>query len=538
MNARTPYPGRGGQARMAPRGRQPDPQAQAEIAALLGDAPRRRDLLIEHLHRVQDRYGAISPAHLVALAEEMRLSLADVYETATFYAHFDVLRDGEAAPPARTIRICDGVACRMRGAEEAIAQWRGAAQARVLRAPCIGQCDRAPAAQIDKQPVRATDLRALPCRPVAESGGDYAILRMLREGALSIESALDVLDAAGLRGMGGAGFPTARKWRAVRAQPGRKYVVVNADEGEPGTFKDRLLIESAAERVLEGALIAAHCVGAEEIFFYLRDEYSYLRPRLEEAIARAPGAVTLRLGAGAYICGEESALIESLEGKRGYPRQRPPLTVEAGLFGRPTLTNNVETLVFVRDILQRGADWWRAQGRNGATGLRHYSVSGRVAEPGVKLAPAGVTLAELLRDHCGGMAHGHELAAFLPGGASGGILPAALADVPLDFGALEPHGAFIGSAAIVVFSQEDDLIDVARHLMDFFAHESCGQCTPCRVGTAKSAQLMQAARWDWPLLAELGAAMRDASICGLGQAAPNPVLTLLRHFPQLAGARA
>jgi formate dehydrogenase len=336
--------------------------------------------------------------------------------------------------------------------------------------------------------------------------------------------------------MGGAGFPVARKWQAVRAMTGRKAMIVNADEGEPGTFKDRYLLENDPHRVLEGALIAAQIAGADEIYFYLRDEYAGLRATLAREIAQLPKdwiPIHLRRGAGSYVCGEESALIESLEGKRGYPRQRPPLPFQAGLFGRPTLTNNVETLFFVREIAERGADWWRAQGRNGASGLRHYSVSGRVSEPGIKLAPAGLTLHELLRDYCGGMAEGHELQAYLPGGASGGILPASLADVPLDFGKLEELGCFIGSAAIVILSQHDDLKETARNLMHFFADESCGQCTPCRVGTEKSLRLMQSDDWDLALLDDLATVMRDSSICGLGQAAPNPVQSLVRHFPHL-----
>ena len=545
---RPPHPGRGGEARATPKGRTPDPRAEAEIALLLGARPRRRDLLIEHLHLVQDAYGQISTAHLAALADEMRISLAEAYEVATFYAHFDVMKEEDAPVAPVTIRICDSIACQLAGAEGLIAalERETLADVRILRAPCIGQCACAPAAVVGQNVVAPANMQSLRAAVAQQAvapteiceidydayraNGGYALFENLH-----VEHVLDVIDKAGLRGMGGAGFPAARKWRAVRNMTGRKAMIVNADEGEPGTFKDRYILERDPHRVLEGALIAAMIAGADEIYFYLRDEYAGLRAALAREIAKLPPSwpiIHLRRGAGSYVCGEESALIESLEGKRGYPRQRPPLPFEAGLFGRPTLTNNVETLLFVREILEKGAEWWRAQGRNGGIGLRHYSVSGRVQNPGVILAPAGVSLRDLI-GICGGMSTGHDLQAFLPGGASGGILPASLADAPLDFGTLEPHGCFIGSAAIVVLSQVDDLKSAARNLMHFFADESCGQCTPCRVGTAKATQLMHAEDWDLSLLGELSNVMRDASICGLGQAAPNPVLSLLRHFPEL-----
>jgi formate dehydrogenase beta subunit len=551
---RPPHLGRGGKARFTPKGRVADQQSLAEIDALLGERPRRRDLLIEYLHLVQDQYGQIAARHLTALAESLRISLAEAFETATFYAHFDVVKEEDAAIPALTLRVCDSIACELAGSEALIAQLEEAAlpNTRIQRVPCIGQCACAPAAVVGQKifaPAQAGDVitaaKSKNIQPDAichiafdayrEKGG-YSLFERMHANEQDAKNLLEIIDKAGLRGMGGAGFPVARKWQAVRAMPGRKVMIVNADEGEPGTFKDRFLLENDPHRVLEGALIAAQIVGADEIFFYLRDEYAGLRTTLAREITKLPTDWTpihLRRGAGSYVCGEESALIESLEGKRGYPRQRPPLPFQAGLFGHPTLTNNVETLFFVREIIEKGADWWRAQGRHGASGLRHYSVSGRVRNSGVKLAPAGITLNELLHEYCGGMADGHDLQAYLPGGASGGILPASLADVPLDFGRLEEHNCFIGSAAIVILSQHDDLRKIARNLMRFFADESCGQCTPCRVGTEKSLRLMQADHWDLPLLDDLANVMRDASICGLGQAAPNPVQSLVQHFPHL-----
>ncbi|MBN8890465.1 MAG: NAD(P)H-dependent oxidoreductase subunit E [Rhodospirillales bacterium] len=536
-----------GRGRETPKGRQVDPAALAEIEALLGERPRRRDLLIEHLHLVQDRFGRIGLAHLAALAEAMRLSLAEVYEVATFYAHFDV---GDAAVPPLTIRVCDSIACMLAGAEALAAAVAAGTQARVQRVPCIGRCAAAPAAVVGRHAIdHATPARVLaaarhgatePAIPdyadfdAYVAGGGYRALARLRAGEMSAEAVLGVLDEARLGGLGGAGFPAGRKWRTVMAQPGPRLMAVNADEGEPGTFKDRHYLETDPHRFLEGMLIAAHVVDVAEIVIYLRDEYPAARAILQAELARLPPGgppVELRRGAGAYVCGEESAMLESIEGRRGLPRNKPPFVFQAGLFGRPTLVNNVETLWWVRDLLERGAAWWRGQGRYGCRGLRSFSVSGRVRLPGVKLAPAGITLRELVEEYCGGMAEGHRLGAYLPGGASGGILPATLADVPLDFGTLEEHGCFIGSAAVVVLSDQDDLRAVADNLMRFFRHESCGQCTPCRLGTEKAVALMRAPRWDVPLLHELAQVMRDASICGLGQAAPNPVLSLLRHFP-------
>ncbi len=543
---------RGGRA--VPKGRGVDPAALDEVRALLGDAPRRRDLLIEHLHLIQDAYRQISVAHLAALADEMRLSLAEVFETATFYAHFDVVREGDPSVPPLTIRVCDSIACAMAGAEALIAGLHDAAGPgmRILRAPCIGLCDGAPAAEVGHAFVpRATPESVMAAvaagRTHAEvpsyidhdayrAGGGYALLDRLRAGELTADTVLDALDGASLRGLGGAGFPTGRKWRSVRGEPGPRLMAVNGDEGEPGTFKDRFYLDTDPHRFLEGTLIAAHVVEATDVYVYIRDEYPESIEILRREMRKLPhgGPVLhLRRGAGAYICGEESALIESIEGKRGLPRHKPPYPFQVGLFGRPTLINNVETLFWVRDILERGAEWWAAQGRHGRSGLRSYSVSGRVRDPGVKLAPAGITLQELVDEFCGGMAEGHRLAAYLPGGASGGILPAHMADVPLDFGTLEKHGCFIGSAAVVVLADGDDLKAAALNLMRFFEDESCGQCTPCRIGTQKARLLMERPVWDVALLDELSRVMRDASICGLGQAAANPLTSLIRYFPDL-----
>lgn len=548
------HPGKGRKrAKATPKGRQVDPQALREIEALLGDRPRRRDLLIEHLHLIQDRHHQISAAHLAALAEEMKLSFAEVFETATFYAHFDIVKEGEEAIPPLTVRVCDSLTCAMHGAEALLRELeRGVGPGvRVVRAPCVGLCDVAPAAEVGHhflhRATAETVMAAIAAGDVHPHVGDYpdyeayvaaggyALLNALRSGERSIDDILDALDESGLRGLGGAGFPAGRKWRAVRGEPGPRLMAVNADEGEPGTFKDRHYLLSDPHRFLEGMLIGAHVVEADAVYIYLRDEYPAAREILEREIAKLPPggpAIHMRRGAGAYICGEESSLLESLEGKRGLPRHKPPFPFQVGLFGQPTLINNVETLFWVRDIVEKGKGWWGSHGRNGRTGLRSYSVSGRVREPGVKLAPAGVTVRELIDEFCGGMQDGHAFHAYLPGGASGGILPAAMDDIPLDFGALEKHGCFIGSAAVVVLSDRDDMRAAALNLMRFFEDESCGQCTPCRVGTQKAVMLMQRPVWDEALLGELAQAMRDASICGLGQAAANPLACVMRYFPE------
>ena len=547
------HPGQGRKrAKSTPKGRQVDQGALDEIEALLGNRPRQRDMLIEYLHLIQDKYHQISAAHLAALAEEMKLSFAEVFETATFYAHFDIVKEGEPHVPPLTIRVCDSLTCAMLGGEKLLRDLQDEAGPgiRVVRAPCVGRCDTAPAAEVGHNFVdHATALSVL---TTANSGdththlpdyvgydayiadGGYRLLARVRSGDLPKEDLLKVLDDASLRGLGGAGFPAGRKWRAVLGEPGPRLMAVNGDEGEPGTFKDRYYLERDPHRFLEGTLIGAHVVQAPEVYIYIRDEYPACREILAREIAKLPPGgpkLHLRRGAGAYICGEESSLLESIEGKRGLPRHKPPYPFQVGLFGLPTLINNIETLWWVRDIVEKGAGWWKSHGRNGRQGLRSFSVSGRVKNPGVKLAPAGITVRELIDEYCDGMADGHAFHAYLPGGASGGILPASMADIPLDFGTLEKYGCFIGSAAVVVLSQVDSVKDAALNLMKFFEDESCGQCTPCRVGTEKAALLMQQRAWNKDLLEQLSQAMRDASICGLGQAASNPLTSVIKYFP-------
>ncbi len=553
-------------ARSRMKGRQPEAQALADVQGLIGKRPtvgHRRDLLIEHLHVLNDHYRGLFERHLVALAFEMNLSLAEVYEVATFYHHFHVLPD-EAQAPDITVRVCDSLSCKLGGAEELLARLEPLMgdSVQVLRAPCVGRCDQAPVAVVHQNPIAHATPEKVQQAVLSKdthdtwrhpelismeaylAHGGYALVR---EGhllqAAQAEQTLQTLEVSGLRGLGGAGFPLGRKWRIVREQPAPRLMAVNIDEGEPGTFKDRHYLERDPHRFLEGMLVAAQVVGVDAIYIYLRDEYHACRALLQEALRalqdNPPCAlphIELRRGAGAYICGEESAMIESIEGKRGEPRLRPPYIAQVGLFGRPTLEHNFESLYWVRDILQRGADWFASAGRHGRKGWRSFSVSGRVKNPGVKLAPAGITLQELIDEHCGGMLDGHTLYAYLPGGASGGILPAHLANVPLDFDTLQPHGCFIGSAAVMVLSQHDSARDAALNVMQFFADESCGQCTPCRVGTDKAAQLMQSTQWDAETLEDLAQVMGDASICGLGQAAPNPIRCVLQYFPHEVGA--
>jgi formate dehydrogenase len=555
-NIRKHSEARSGRARSTPKGRQVEPEALADIQALLGDRSRQRDLLIEHLHLIQDRYGHISAPHLAALAYEMKLAQAEVYEVATFYAHFDVVREDEVAPPPVTIRVCDSLSCEMFGSaallKELEARHGGAGKVRVLRAPCMGACDRAPvcavghdqvfhasAATVDQALAHHGHAAAKPGKDFHAYGADggYKILRDALDGRTTRDAIIKAVDDSGLRGMGGAGFPTGRKWQLVRKEPGPRLMCVNADEGEPGTFKDRHYLEIDPHRFLEGMLIAAWVVEAPDVYIYLRDEYPQIRAMLLAEIAKVEAAglsratrIHMRRGAGAYICGEESAMIESIEGKRGLPRHRPPYVAQVGLFGRPTLVQNVETLWWVRDLVEKGAAWFASHGRRDRKGLRSFSVSGRVKNPGVKLAPAGVTVRELIDEFSGGMLDGHAFKGYLPGGASGGILPASLGDLPLDFGLLEAHGCFVGSHAVVILSDKDNMKDVALNLMRFFEDESCGQCTPCRVGTEKAVTLMAKPKWDEPLIQELSLAMADASICGLGQAASNPVKSVLKYF--------
>ncbi len=579
------------------KGRQADEASVAEVRALIGVAPadgHRRDLLIEYLHQLNDGWRCLHDRHLVALAQEMKIPMAEVYEVASFYHHFEVVR-GDDPAPGLTVRVCDGLACELAGAQELLARLPGLlgrADLRVLAAPCLGRCEQAPAAVVHQCPVPfatpekllaavgsaenppsaqhpraqsamhfvASDFAGKSVSPLPEqvqvapdycdyasyrAHGGYALAAALVNGEQDAEAVLKAMEDSGLRGLGGAGFPAGRKWRIVRDQPAPRLMAVNIDEGEPGTFKDRTYLERDPHRFVEGLLVAAQVVGTETCYIYLRDEYHGCRELLQAELAKLQAdppcvlpRIELRRGAGAYICGEESAMIESIEGKRGEPRLRPPYVAQVGLFGRPTLEHNFETLYWVRDIVEKGPQWFSSFGRHGRKGLRSFSVSGRVRQPGVKLAPAGITVQELIDEYCGGMLDGHTLYAYLPGGASGGILPASLSHLPLDFDTLQPHGCFIGSAAIMVLSQHDRARDAALNVMRFFAHESCGQCTPCRVGTAKAAALMQSPVWDQNTLADLAQVMGDASICGLGQAAPNPIRSIQHYFAHEVGAPA
>jgi len=573
------------------KGRQADDASLDEVRALIGARPEagyRRDLLIEHLHTLNDAYRCLHDRHLVALAKEMNIPMAEVYEVATFYHHFEVIR-GDGKAPGLTVRVCDGLACELAGAQDLLARLPallGSQDVRVVAAPCIGRCEQAPAVAVHQQAVpfatpqavvaavgqaqsaAAVAQAAVPFNAAdfaehsvtgastgtapAHTGyalyrehGGYALAAAVVNGEEDAERIIKAMEDSGLRGLGGAGFPAGRKWRIVRDQPAPRLMAVNIDEGEPGTFKDRTYLERDPHRFLEGLLVAAQVVGVEACYIYLRDEYhdcrAILQAELDKLRADPPcelPLIELRRGAGAYICGEESAMIESIEGKRGEPRMRPPYIAQVGLFGRPTLEHNFETLYWVRDIVEKGPQWFSGFGRNGRKGLRSFSVSGRVKQPGVKLAPAGITVRELIDEYCGGMAEGHDFYAYLPGGASGGILPASLGDIPLDFDTLQPYGCFIGSAAVMVLGHQDRARDAALNMMKFFEHESCGQCTPCRVGTAKAAQLMQAERWDGDTLEDLNIVMTDASICGLGQAAPNPVRSIQKYFPHEIGAAA
>ena len=542
------------------KGRQADQTSLQEVRALLLlDAEalkQRRDLLIEHLHTINDSYRGLHERHLVALAKLMNIAMAEVYEVATFYHHFEIIPEGEQAPQF-TVRVCDGLSCDMSGAATLLTKLQsslGTSKVKVVSAPCVGRCEQAPVAVVHQHEIGHASLEKVMALVQAEAihavvpdyidlnaykaDGGYALLQGLASGTHQTEAVLKAMEDSGLRGLGGAGFPAGRKWRIVSEQAAPRLMAVNIDEGEPGTFKDRTYLERDPHRFLEGMLVAAHVVGIDAIYIYLRDEYHGCRQVLEAELqklklnppSRLP-KIELRRGAGAYICGEESAMIESIEGKRGEPRKRPPYIAEVGLFGRPTLEHNFETLYWVRDIVQKGPEWFSSFGRHDRKGLRSFSVSGRVKKPGVKLAPAGITVAELIQEYCGGMQDGHELYAYLPGGASGGILPASLKDIPLDFDTLQPYGCFIGSAAVIVLGHQDSARHAALNMMNFFAHESCGQCTPCRVGTEKAAQLMQAPVWDNATLEDLNQVMLDASICGLGQAAPNPVRCVQKYFP-------
>ena len=539
------------------RGRSVDPEAFKQIESLLSDMPLRRDLLIEYLHLIQDNHGHISAAHITALARIMKLSTTEVYEVATFYHHFDVVKEGEPTPPALTVRVCDSVSCEMNGSEELIKTLSECSDTnvRIQRVPCVGRCEQAPVAVVGTNAIGNADQNSVElaiknkkykavapkCKSYAEykKEGGYETLAKVLSNTISKEDVIVSLENSNLRGLGGAGFPAGRKWRIVSEHDAPRIMAVNIDEGEPGTFKDRYYLEIDPHRFLEGMLIAAHVVDTDSIYIYLRDEYAGIRYSLTEELNQLKlhsqhqlPHIELRRGAGAYICGEESAMIESIEGKRGMPRLRPPFVAQVGVFGHPTLEHNMETLYWVRDILEKGADWFASEGRNGRKGLRSFSVSGRVNNPGVHLAPAGITVKELIEEYCGGMQEGHEFYGYFPGGASGGILPASKGDIPLDFDTLDEHGCFIGSAAVIIFSQQDKARDLAKNAMSFFSHESCGKCTPCRVGTSKAVMLMDKSEWDQSLMQELSQTMSDASICGLGQAASNPMQCVINYFPE------
>lgn len=532
--------------------------ALSEIRQLLGDAPRTREYLIEHLHKIQDKYHHISNRHILALAIEMELPMAEVYETATFYHHFDVVKPGGEPPPPVTVRVCESLSCEMFGAKTLLSELEkaGHKNVRIQAVPCVGRCHGAPVAVVGTNPIEHANTdkikSALDEKKLTDElpstytdyvsycdHGGYQLLKDCMAGKHDRETIISTLEDSNLRGLGGAGFPTGRKWRILSEQAKPKMVAINIDEGEPGTFKDRYYLERDPHCFIEGTLIANWAIEAEAVYIYLRDEYAGCRMMLEKELAALKAdppcelpPIYLRRGAGAYICGEESAMIESIEGKKGMPRLRPPYVAQVGLFGHPTLEQNMESMHWIRDIIEKGADWFASEGRHGRKGLRSFSVSGRVKNPGVHLAPAGITMNELIDEYCGGMLDGHEFYGYFPGGASGGILPASLADVPLDFDTLQPHGCFIGSAAVVVMSKQDKARDMALNAMKFFEEESCGQCTPCRVGTAKAAKLMEGKDWDQNLLEELAKAMEDASICGLGQAAPNPLRCAIKYFPQ------
>jgi len=546
-----------GKGRKTPKGRQVEDRSLKEIRALLGDRSRQRDLLIEHLHLVQDKYGHLSADHLRALAEEMKISQAEVHEVASFYSHFDIVHEGEAAPAPLTIRVCDSLSCEMAGAQtllDNLGKGLDPAKVRVVRAPCMGRCDTAPVLELGHNhidhatPEKVAEALAADDTHVRipnyetliayRANGGYQQLGAFRDGAMSVDDVQELVLSAGLRGLGGAGFPSGKKWSFVRAEEGPRYLAVNGDEGEPGTFKDRYYLESTPHLFLEGMLIAAWAVEAEKAFIYMRDEYPAVLEILRREIAKLeasgivePGYIDLRRGAGAYICGEESAMIESIEGKRGIPRHRPPFVAQLGVFNRPTLVHNIETLHWVARICREGPEVLNAVEKNGRKGLRSFSVSGRVKEPGVELLPAGSTITDIIKA-CGGMLDGHTFTAYQPGGPSSGLLPASINDVPLDFDTLQPLGSFIGSAAVVVLSNKDSVKDAALNMLRFFEDESCGQCTPCRVGCEKAVKLMSQEKWDQPLLEDLCQVMLDASICGLGQAAPNPIRLVMKHFQE------
>ena len=543
--------------RWIPKGRQSDLQSLKEVRELIGEAPYSKYLLIEYLHIIQDEYGLLKDRHLVALSELINLALTEVYEVSTFYAHFNVVKDSNFKAPEVTIRVCESLTCEMFGSKQIFDELNLTKNKsyRVLKGPCMGRCQHAPTVCVGKnyvdnadskkvlQTINKKDFEVKIPRYINfkeyKLNSGYSLFKKLIEKKISPDEIKKIVEKSNLKGKGGAGFPTSKKWDFVLANPEPRYLTINADEGEVGTFKDRHYLESDPHRFLEGLLISAKIINAKKAYIYLRDEYpaalEILKMEINELVKDGlveKDYILIRRGAGAYICGEESAMIESIEGKRGLPRHRPPYVASIGLFGKPTLVNNVETVYWIRDIIEKGSTWYAEQGKNGCKGFHSFSVSGRVKNPGVKIAPAGITVQELIDDYSGGILDGHKFKAYLPGGASGGILPSSLNNIPLDYGVkeLDDEGCFLGSAAIVVLSDKDKMKDVGINLLHFFEEESCGQCTPCRVGTEKTVKEMKKKNWSKSNLKDLSIVMTDASICGLGQAATNPLNSIIKHF--------
>ena len=543
--------------RWTPKGRQVEDKYLDEVSKLFSGLIFKRDELIEYLHILQDKFGVLYDKHLVALSTIINLPLSEIYEVATFYAHFNIVKDSKDYNPVNVVRVCESLTCELFGAHKLLQDIKKLENKniKVVPGPCMGRCNVAPTVCVGKNYVDVANFDKVkktideknfdPFIPdyinlsSYKKNGGYEIANKIKNGVISKKQVLDSLNESGLKGKGGAGFPTGKKWEIVSNYNGKKYVAVNGDEGEPGTFKDRSYLESDPHRFLEGALIASYFINAQKVYIYMRDEYPTVIKILLDEINKMEDEeiipkdfFVVRRGAGAYICGEESAMIESIEGKRGLPRHRPPYVAEIGLFGCPTLTNNLETLFWVRDIIEKGAKWFAEKGSNGNKGFHSFSVSGRVKNPGVKVAPAGITIQQLIDEYCDGMADGHTFKGYLPGGASGGILPAIMNDIPLDYGSKElmDAGCFLGSAAVVVLSDHDNMKDVALNLLKFFEEESCGQCTPCRSGTEKTVKLMQEKNWNKEKLKDLSEVMAQASICGLGQAATNPLNSVLKYF--------
>ncbi len=527
---------------------------QILLEKILSPLDLRRDLLIEHLHKIQDYFGFLSEKNLTLLAKILKLSKVEVYEVASFYAHFDIVKEGDIPPPKTTIRVCNSLSCQINGSttlKNKIIKIFQDQDIRVLDAPCMGRCAFAPALEIGHFHVENANLEKVieaiekkwrdPIIPNYQSVYDYINkggYQKLREIKDRKDIWYDNIIKADLRGLGGAGFRTAKKWKLVSNEKGPRYLAVNGDEGEPGTFKDKYYLETEPHMFLEGMLMAATSINAKKCFIYIRDEYPAVLKILKDEIIKLENEkiiplnyIDLRRGAGAYICGEESAMIESIEGKRGLPRHRPPYVGQSGIFGKPTLVHNIETLYWVAKIMREGPEIFTDFNKNNCMGLRSYSVSGRVKNPGLYLLPSGSTILDII-EASGGMIEGHQFKAYQPGGASSGLLPATINDVPLDFDTLDKYNTFIGSAAVVVLSDKDKIKDVALNMIEFFKSESCGQCTPCRVGCEKAVNIMKQKDWDISLLEDLCEVMESSSICGLGQAATNPIKSSISFFSE------